>query len=82
MKGYFSGRALADARVAASLTQRQYADKLGISLRTIEDYERDIFVPSADRLFVLAQVLRVKLEVLFSKKRPTRRPRKGYRAKS
>ena len=41
---------LASARVNAGLTQWQASIKLGISKRTLSNWERGITVPSADKI--------------------------------
>lgn len=62
----FSGSALASARRAAGLTQRQLSAATGIPLDTLREYERDKYAPSAVRLAILASTLGVSIDQLYS----------------
>jgi len=62
----FSGSALASARRAAGLTQRQLSAAAGIPLDTLREYERDKYAPSAVRLAILASTLGVSIDQLYS----------------
>lgn len=50
---------IATARMAIGLTQRQLADRLGVSLRSVIRWEREDVTPDAATLFKLAALLNV-----------------------
>lgn len=54
-------------RKQADLTQEQLAGKLGVSRQTIISIEKNKYDPSLSLAFELASVLKVAIEILFSK---------------
>ncbi|MBI1218851.1 MAG: helix-turn-helix domain-containing protein [Rhodobacteraceae bacterium] len=65
--GWFSeeaatfGDRLAGAREAAALTQADLARRLGVRLKTLQDWENDVADPRANRLQMLAGMLNVSI---------------------
>ena len=55
------GDRLAAAREALGLTQSQLANKVGVRLKTLENWEQDRSEPRANRLQMLAGVLNVSI---------------------
>ena len=58
------GRFIAASRKAQGLTQRQLADKLGISDKTVSKWERDLCCPDIATLPKLAEVLGIRVDAL------------------
>lgn len=54
------------ARTARGLTQAELADLAGVSRKTINTVENGVFVPSTTLALLLARVLGVRVEDLFS----------------
>jgi transcriptional regulator with XRE-family HTH domain len=52
------------ARVAAGLSQRELADRLGVDPQVISRWERGTARPGRDRLAVLAEFLACRIEAL------------------
>jgi len=59
------GNRLKFLRKKAGLTQTGLADAVGVSVESISNIERGIFGPGFDNLEKIAQVLKVKVRVLF-----------------
>lgn len=57
------------ARAAAGLSQRDLADRVGVSAMAISKYERDEMTPGSEVLLAIAGALKVRTEYFF---RPTR----------
>ncbi|WP_342773107.1 helix-turn-helix transcriptional regulator [Pararhodobacter zhoushanensis] len=60
------GDRLAAAREAASMTQTQLAQRLGVRAKTLRDWENDVSEPRANRLQMLAAMLGVSLRWLLT----------------
>jgi len=60
------GDRLAAARDAAGLTQSGLAQRLGVRVRTLRDWENDVSEPRANRLQMLAALLGVSLRWLLT----------------
>lgn len=60
------GDRLAGARAAASLTQEQLAQRLGVRLTTLQNWEDDLAEPRGNRLQMLAGMLNVSLRWLLT----------------
>lgn len=58
------GERLKLARLKARLSQRELAERVGVSAMSISKYENNAMLPGAETLFKLAQVLDVRLEFL------------------
>lgn len=58
------GERLKLARLKARLSQRELADRVGVSAMSISKYENNVMVPGAETLVKLAQALDVRLEFL------------------
>ena len=56
---------LREARVAASWTQAELAEQIGVSRKTINTVENGVFVPSTVLALKLARALGVPVEQLF-----------------
>lgn len=61
------GDRLRSARMFRGITQQRMADKLGMALRSYQQYEQGKTEPSADTLVVIADVLAVPLDWLFER---------------
>ena len=57
---------LAAHRKAAGLTQAQLAEAVGVSRKTINTVENQVFVPSTTLSLKLARTLKVQVEDIFS----------------
>ncbi len=55
-------------RVSAGLTQRQLADKIGITTQSYQAYEAGITMPTTENLLKICLVLQVSLDYLFNLK--------------
>jgi len=64
------GRRIADARSRRGLTQTQVADLIGVSERTLSQWESGRGVPSADDAGRLAQAFRCSLDWLIGRPTP------------
>lgn len=62
----FSGKKLKEIRKRKSLSQSQLAEKTGLHITTIGNYEINRREPKATQLKRLADALRVKMEVFFN----------------
>lgn len=60
------GDRLADAREAAGLTQEELAQRLGVRLTTLQNWEDDLAEPRGNRLQMLAGMLNVSLAWLIT----------------
>jgi HTH-type transcriptional regulator, cell division transcriptional repressor len=60
------GDRLAGAREAAGLTQEQLAQRLGVRLTTLQNWEDDLAEPRGNRLQMLAGMLNVSLRWLLT----------------
>ncbi len=58
------GELLKNLRVNAGLTQKQLADKLGISKNAVSYYEKSLRCPSSDILIRIARVFHVSADFL------------------
>lgn len=58
------GERLKLARLKARMSQRELADRVGVTAMSISKYESNLMMPSAETLFKLAQALDVRLEFL------------------
>lgn len=58
------GELLKSLRVSEGLTQKQLADKLGISKNAVSYYEKSLRCPSSDVLIRVARVFRVSADFL------------------
>ena len=56
---------LREARIAASWTQAELAEQIGVSRKTINTVENGVFVPSTVLALKLARALGVPVEQLF-----------------
>jgi len=59
------GNRLKDARTAATLTQADLAERVGVSRKTINTVENGVFIPSTLLALKLAQALGATVEDLF-----------------
>lgn len=57
---------LKEARTAAGLTQAELAERVGVSRKTINTVENDVFVPSTVLALKLARTLKTSVEALFA----------------
>lgn len=57
---------LREARTAAGLTQAQLAEKIGVSRKTINTVENEVFIPSTVLALKLARALGTTVEALFA----------------
>lgn len=60
------GKAIANRRTIASLTQEQVAEKLGIGQEAISRMERGVAIPTVARLAELADVYKCNLDQLLT----------------
>ena len=60
------GDRLAAAREAANLTSKDLAHRLGVSAKTLENWENDVSEPRANRLTMLSGILNVSLPWLMT----------------
>lgn len=60
------GNAIKSARKAAGMTQAQLAEKCGLALITIGQYERDLREPRREQLERIATALNIELSELFA----------------
>ncbi|OGS50556.1 MAG: transcriptional regulator [Erythrobacter sp. RIFCSPHIGHO2_12_FULL_63_10] len=58
-------------RAEAGLTQQQLAERVGVSRKTINTVENEVFVPSTTLSLKLAAALGATVEQLFELSRPT-----------
>lgn len=58
------GELLKSLRINAGLTQKQLADKLGVSKNAVSYYEKSLRCPSSDILIRIARVFRVSADFL------------------
>ena len=57
--GVFFGDRIREGRKAAALTQRQLADRLGVSNTSISNWEKGLSRPDADMIQKMCQILSV-----------------------
>jgi putative transcriptional regulator len=57
---------LKDIRSAKGLTQAELAEQVGVSRKTINTVENGVFVPSTQLAFTLAEVLKLRVDEIFS----------------
>ncbi len=57
---------LKDIRAAKGLTQAELAERVGVSRKTINTVENGIFIPSTLLAFSLAEVLKLRVDEIFS----------------
>lgn len=57
---------LKDIRSAKGLTQAELAEWVGVSRKTINTVENGVFVPSALLAFTIAEVLKLRVDEIFS----------------
>lgn len=62
----FLGKKLKQFRENSGLTRSQLADKLGVEVRIIYDYEDGFKTPRINKIIALAQIFGVSLDSLFS----------------
>ena len=67
-RGELTGRRIAAARKAKNLTQDRLGELLGISGQAVSTWEQGRFIPDAERLQMLAEVLDLSLDALFAEK--------------
>lgn len=60
------GDRLAGARDAAMMSPEQMAEKLGVNVETLRDWEQDLQEPRANRLVMIAGLLNVSLQWLLT----------------
>jgi len=60
------GDRLAGARDAAMMSPEQLAEKLGVNVETLRDWEQDLQEPRANRLAMIAGLLNVSLQWLLT----------------
>ena len=60
------GDRLAGARDAAMMSPEQVAEKLGVNVETLRDWEQDLQEPRANRLAMIAGLLNVSLQWLLT----------------
>ena len=60
------GDRLADARQAVGMTQEDLARRLGVRLKTLDNWEHDLAEPRANRLSMMAGLLNVSLRWLLT----------------
>jgi len=65
-EGRLSAAGLRAARRVAGLTQAELARRVGVSRKTINTIENEVFVPSTVLALTLAKVLGVSVEDLFA----------------
>ena len=53
------GEKLKICRTALSLTQERTAQMLEVSIRTVQAWEKDLYLPKTNKLMVIERVLRV-----------------------
>jgi len=51
-------------RIAAGLTQQQLASKVGVSRRSLYEWENGLSLPRADRVVELARALNVSIQTV------------------
>ena len=66
---------LVDARKAAGITQKELAERVGVSQRVVAYWERESIGLKADQLTALAEALNTSVDVLLGKK--AKPPRRG-----
>lgn len=59
------GNRLKEVRATKGLTQAQLAERIGVSRKTINTIENDVFVPSTALALALAETLGTTVEALF-----------------
>ena len=57
---------LKDIRSAKGLTQAELAEQVGVSRKTINTVENGVFIPSTQLAFTLAEVLKLRVDEIFS----------------
>lgn len=57
---------LKEIRSAKGLTQAELAEQVGVSRKTINTVENGVFIPSAQLAFVIAEVLGLPVDEIFS----------------
>lgn len=77
----FFGENLKRHRIAAGLTQAELAEKSGLSLANIQNWERNHRDPRTDALFTLARTLGVSAEAFLEKPKKKLKPKRGRPAK-
>ncbi|WP_159964193.1 helix-turn-helix domain-containing protein [Profundibacterium mesophilum] len=60
------GDRLADARAAVGMSQEELARRLGVKLRTLDNWENDLSEPRANRLSMLSGLLNVSFRWLLT----------------
>ena len=63
----FSGERLRELRKERGLNREQVAEKVGVLPRTITFYETNGRMPSAEKLYALAEFFEVSLDYLFKR---------------
>ncbi len=61
------GKRIAAARKAKHMTQERLGERLGVSFQAVSTWEQGKFIPDPDHLPMLAEVLDISLDALFSK---------------
>ncbi len=56
---------IAACRVNAKLTQREFAEKIGVSLATVTNWESDKTEPSANQLRMISQLSGIPMDFIF-----------------
>ncbi len=57
---------LKDIRSAKGLTQAELAEQVGVSRKTINTVENGVFVPSTLLAFTIAEILKLRVDEIFS----------------
>ena len=68
MTNYVTGDAIRHLRERRHLTQRELAERLNVSDKTISKWEKNLSVPDADTLIRLAEILEVSVSELLGTK--------------
>lgn len=61
------GKRLKEARKIKGLTQKDIAERVGVSLSTVKKWEADTIDPNTDKLITLALALNVSTDYLFGR---------------
>lgn len=62
---------LSAARVNAELTQAEVADKMGVTKRTIINWEKGVIKPNAASLNMLSSIYRIPVDYIFLPEKST-----------
>ena len=57
---------LKDIRAAKGLTQAELAEQVGVSRKTINTVENGVFIPSTLLALTIAEILKLRVEEIFS----------------